>query len=427
VKLDFKNHNILIDVKTDCSSKTWSSVIQSTNRIFSFTYSDKERNITIPRTGVRGDDAIWIPLSAHKGLKVVAENKRYHSLSESLSVCKKIQILSSPLFPKIYDCFISKDEGSNEDYLLILMENMGVPTHKQREMPHYIPNQDKDFLRRNLMISPQDSKRVSIEFHKLGLRPEDEWYKNINFIKGKIVDFHRFLFMKNRYFLPSNNKTKNDIEKTYNNCVERYKDVLDKNGVPKWKGKIYQGFIFNNGASMAGYSSDNIMYDSYRKLPFIPLNKVKGGNVLDIGSNQGFFSFQAAIHGAKKVIGLELTEQDVLAANDIKKIVNTPNVEFINTDAVEYVKNVQENYSLVFANSVIHQIYPNFINADNFLEKISKITKYFAIETPMNHPLMNIGIEEVAKILQKHFKIVRILNIYDAYSSGYRVNIICYS
>lgn len=425
MKLKFKNHSIVVKINTECSSKTWESVFKSKNRNFSFTYEDEEHNVV--STGVRGDDAIWIPFSSQKGLKIIAENDRYQSLNNSLLTCKRIQKLSSSLFPNIYDCFLSEDENTKKTFLLIFMENVGRPIHRKKEIPFFVPSSDKDFLQKNLMLSPKESKSAAIEFHKLGLCPEDEWYKNINFIEGKIVDFHRFSFMANRYFLPSNNKTKNDIENIFSNCVKRYQKVLDNNGLPKWKGKIYQGFIFDNGSKMDGYSSDNVMYDSYRKLPFVPLNKAKNGNVLDIGSNQGFFSFQAAMHGAKKVIGVEITKEDVLTANDIKGIVEMSNVEFINTDAVEYVKNTQEQFSLVFANSVIHQIYPNFKNSDSFLEKISKITNYFAIETPMNHPLMNIKMEEVVKILRKYFKTVRILNVYDAYSSGYRANIVCYS
>ena len=178
---------------------------------------------------------------------------------------------------------------------------------------------------------------------------------------------------------------------------------------------------------MEGYLSDNDMYDSYRKLPFIPYNKCKGKKVLDIGSNQGFFSFQASIHGASDVVGIELTEQDVAAANDIKEITGIDNVNFINGDAIEYVMNSEEHYGLVIMNSVLHQIYPNFNGADPFLKKLSSITDYFAFETPLNHSTMNLDPILVQNELQKYFKIVRLLYVYDAYSTGYRANYVCYS
>ena len=45
----------------------------------------------------------------------------------------------------------------------------------------------------------------------------------------------------------------------------------------------------------------------------------------------------------------------------------------------------------------------------------------------VNHPLMNISAAEVEANLKKYFRIVRLLNVYDAYSSGYRANFVCYS
>ena len=169
------------------------------------------------------------------------------------------------------------------------------------------------------------------------------------------------------------------------------------------------------------------MDDSYRKLPFLPLNKCKNKKVLDIGSNQGFFAFQAAIHGATSVTGIELTHQDVSAANDIKDILALRNVNFVNRDAVDYVMTGKDKYGLVIMNSVLHQMYPNLEGSSEFLKKISENSEYVAIETPLNHPLMNISPLEFHRTLEEHFKIVRLIYVYDAYSSGYRANFVCYS
>ena len=157
------------------------------------------------------------------------------------------------------------------------------------------------------------------------------------------------------------------------------------------------------------------------------INKSKGKKVLDLGSNQGFFSFQAAIHGASSVVGVEMTKQDVQAANDIKEITKFDNVEFINGNAIKFVLESDEHFSLVVFNSVLHQIYPNFIGAEEFMTKLSSMTDYLAFETPLNHPLMNISAASVENELKKYFSIVRLIYIYDAYSSGYRANYVCYS
>ena len=211
--------------------------------------------------------------------------------------------------------------------------------------------------------------------------------------------------------------------------VEQYVPIKDGNNQPKWKGKIYQGFIFDNGYAFKGYTSDGEIYDSYKKLPFIPYGKVKNRKVLDIGSNQGFFSFQAAIHGASEVTGIELQKEDYQTANKIKEILQFDNVSFENTDAVKYVMNTKDKYSLIIANSVIHQIYRNLEGpkCDAFLRKISDSCEYFAFESPVNHPTMTISLSEIAFKLSRYFKTVRLLSVYDAYSSGYRANFVCYS
>ncbi len=156
------------------------------------------------------------------------------------------------------------------------------------------------------------------------------------------------------------------------------------------------------------------------------MNKAKGKKVLDLGSNQGFFSFQACIHGATEVTGIEMQPEDHLAASDIKKITGFENVKFINTDAVNYLENSKEHYGLIIMNSVLHQIYKNFEGSEQFMENISKKCDYFAFETPLHHPLMNISAVDVHKNLSKYFENVRLVNVYDAYSSGYRANYVCF-
>jgi len=376
-----------------------------------------------------GADALWFPLSDDLGLKLVAENDKYQTLEQSFNTVKKIvelQEKTDTIFPRIKNYSIETDSLSGTNYLIIVMQNMGN-SHKNISAPSYIPTYDKENVVDLLQRDPKDTSKILDNLTYLKLCPEDEWYKPINLISGKIVDFHRFTVMPNRYLLPANNITSDELNNIYGDIIERYSSVLDEHGQPKWKGKIYQGFNFDNNYSMNGYSSDGNIYDSYFKLPFIPLNKVKDKKVLDIGSNQGFFCFQAAIHGASNVTGIEFTKEDVLAAEDIKEIMNLDNVEFINGDGVEYLMTNQHKYGLVIMNSVLHQIFPNLTNADDFMNKLSQSTEYLAFETPLNHPKMNISVTKVQTFLSKYFKIVRLINIYDAYSSGYRANFVCYN
>lgn len=378
--------------------------------------------------GVRGDDAIWIPMNDYYGVKLITNNPRYGSLEETLENIEFIDSCESDVFPEL-EWYEKSNSNKNTEYIVCMMENIRpYETSKlsSREI-NYLPKDDIDFVENVIVNSPSYTEYAAEELIKLGLLPEDEWYKSINFINGKIVDFHRFKKMPQRYALGSNNFSKQEINSTYKKIVDRYKKVLDENNVPKWKGKIYQGFVFDNGSHMSGYSSDNQLYDSYRKLSFIPFNKVKNKKVLDLGSNQGFFCFQAALHGASEITGVELQKEDVLAAKDINKILQFDNINFVEGDANKHVLETKEKYGLVIANSVLHQIYPNLSGADDILDKIASNSEYFSFETPLNHPKMNISVHETYQKLAKYFKTVRLLNIYDAYSSGYRANFVCYS
>lgn len=388
--------------------------------------------------GVNGNDALWIPFSDEKGLKIVTSNQKYQSLADSVKVLNHIKNSESDIFPKIDKFYIEKDSESGNEYLLIFMENVkktGKPKVPYEELS-FVPSAHHLEMAELLPVAPSVASKVIQELARLNLEPEDGWYKNSNFVESKIIDFHRFKLSKHRYYFPSKDSTNEEIEQVYTNMVSRYSSILDSGGLQKWKGKIYQGFKFDNGSDMEGYCSDKTLtfsddtsiYDSYRKLPFFPVGNLKGKKVLDLGSNQGFFSFQAALAKAESVVGIELTKPDVEAANDIKNITGIDNVEFICGDAVKYVEETKDIYGLVILNSVLHQIYPNFSKAEKFMKKIAACTETLVFETPLNHKYMRMSPKAVQKkLVELGFKHVRLVYIYDAYSSGYRANYICHT
>lgn len=373
-----------------------------------------------------GADAIWFRLGDY-GIKIIAENSKYNTLEEANLEIQKIKEFNSTLFPKIHWSEVCTYD--NKNYLIISMEYIDDQrdnTVSVGSLDWSLDAEDRVFAEGHLQCGIHQSKVCIEELYKHQLLPEDEWYKPINMINGKLVDFHRTTHYPKRYKFPSSGKSPEELNIIYNKIVDRYKSVVDHLGLPKWKGMIYQGFEFDNGYNMRGYSSDNRTFDSYKKLPFIPYRKVEGKKVLDIGSNQGFFSFQAAAHGASEVVGIELQKEDVQAANDIKEITGFTNVNFLNQDAMKYILETEDKYGLVIANSVLHQVYKNLDGAEEVLSKIGKMCDYFAFETPVRHPTTTIGLKEIAKRLNPHFKKIRLLYFYNAYSSGYRANFICY-
>lgn len=426
MSLKIQSGDFTVTINHSEGHQTLETLLKSTTR--PFTYELDYKGQSFSGSGIRGDDALWIPYSNQSGLKIFGENDKYSSLDKSLATIEAIQQASSYMFPQINSYSRFEDAISNGQMIFIDMENVNPGSSNVSQVNlGYIPSHDREFVKNSLKSDLSLADKVSKEFKELDLNPEDEWYKSINCINGKIVDFHRFEIKEDRYYFPSNNKTPEDLNNTYMNMIERYKSVLDNSGLPKWKGKIYQGMTFDNGYTMQGYKSTQSLHDSFRKLPFVPINKSRGKKVLDLGSNQGFFCFQAALHGATEVTGVELQTQDHEAANDIKSITGLDNVSFVNGDATKFIEETQDHYGLIVMNSVLHQIYKNFEGSEDFMSNISKKCDYFAFETPLNHPLMNISAQQVEQKLQKYFKNVRLLYVYDAYSSGYRANYVCFS
>lgn len=379
---------------------------------FSLTYKDK----LYQGIAENGDQCSWLPMSQDRGLKII-RNTGEHTLEELESNVRHIQSLNSPIFPEIYYV------GKSEHYLVVEMERVHEDKRPllQDQEAKYLPPGDRKFVSKNLSNSLADLNRCMEEFSKHQLLPEDEWYKNSNLIAGKIIDFHQFSRFTPRYILPST-VGKAETNEMYKKALLRYKARGDN----KWKGKIYQGMRFDNGYVMEGYSSDNKEFDSYVKLNFTHINKAKDKSVLDLGCNEGFFSAQAAIHGAKKIEGYDLTPEDIALANDVKKITGYDQIKFSEGDVVKVLKKTGK-HNLIIMNSVLHQIYKNMEGADEMLRTISQKTNYFAYETPVNHPLMNIPLSAIHARLSEFFKTVRLLYVYDAYSSGYRAIFICYS
>jgi len=388
-------------------------IIQQINNKIEFIYKGTE----YIKEYKKGDDAIYIQLDNDKGLKIIYPNTKYETQEITYNNLLEFKAKEYSFFPIIYDV------NTQNDLILLELEHINENNTPINVNFDWIPLQDRNFIQNNLSANIDTLTQLSYSILKSGLCPEDEWYKKgKNLINNKIIDFHRFTYYPQRYEMPTD--VDNDIlHSVYIDALNRYASM----GIDKWKGKIYEGYRFNNGEEFLGYSSDGEEYDSYRKLNFMSMNKCKGGKVLDIGCNEGFLSTQAALHGAKSVYGFDITEQDIALAKDIQnRILKLDNVKFGVENGVEFVKNIKDSYDMIILSSVLHQIYPNMVGAGDFLSNIAKSTKYMAYETPANHPLMSIPLKEIYYNLIKYFPHVRLTYVYDAYSSGYRATFVCW-
>lgn len=383
--------------------------------------------------GIRGKDSFFLPYSEKKGLKITRKSAPPIGINlENLDkIINKIKYSNIEIFPKIYDSEIVKTNYS-EKVLVTILENVSSKKNirnivrKYSSIKNFVPIWDIPYLLNNLNVFSFFLDKFYYHIERLYLFPEDEWYKKPNLINNKIVDFGRFTTLERRYKFPSNGYSKKDLMEEYTKLVNIFSDKFNSQYIPQWKGTLYEGFKFDNGYTMEGYKSDHYRFDSYKKLPFLPFKKIKDKDVLDIGSNHGFFSLQASLHGAREVIGVELDNNNIKVANKLKEIMNIKNVSFINQDITKYIFECDKKFELIIMNSVLHQIYKNFKSSDVFLKELSNKCNYFAFETPVNHPTVKLSLSSIDKKLRKYFSLVRIQNVYDAYSSGYRATFICY-
>ena len=143
------NKQLSIKIEKEGHDYDWSSLMKCDDRNFKFQFDhDGESHVG---HGVRGDDALWIPYAPAAGLKIVANNPKYQSLSESLETVQIIQKSNSLVFPQVYSSKILSEQDSNEEYLVIVMENMGNPARRV-VAPQYVPHRDREHIQRTLQL-----------------------------------------------------------------------------------------------------------------------------------------------------------------------------------------------------------------------------------------------------------------------------------
>ena len=102
-------------------------------------------------------------------------------------------------------------------------------------------------------------------------------------------------------------------------------------------------------------------------------------------------------------------------------------IEFRNEDIQEFIeKNKDEKVDIIFLLSVIHQMYPNLEGSEKFLNDLASMARFVSMEVPGDHSKMRLKPKEILEKLEMHFKLARLLYVYDAYSAGYRLVFICY-
>ena len=213
----------------------------------------------------KGDDAIYIPLDNDRGLKIIYPNPKYGSQEQTYNNLLKFQNKKYSFFPSIGsihlgyfktdDNVVLKNTRGQEinykdDLIFLELEHINDNPNPINTNIEWLPLGDREFVKNNLSIDVDILTELNYGMLRAGLCPEDEWYKKEkNLINNKIIDFHRFTYLPQRYNMPTKANV-NTLESVYTSALDRY----DSMGINKWKGRIYEGFRFDNGEEFLGYS-----------------------------------------------------------------------------------------------------------------------------------------------------------------------------
>ena len=84
-----KKEEMTITIKKPGHDQSWSALMSCDDREFKYEFlHDGDSHAG---TGVRGDDALWVPYGAQVGLKIIANNPKYQSLQDSLETVETIK------------------------------------------------------------------------------------------------------------------------------------------------------------------------------------------------------------------------------------------------------------------------------------------------------------------------------------------------
>lgn len=129
-----------------------------------------------------------------------------------------------------------------------------------------------------------------------------------------------------------------------------------------WYHRIYLG---NGVYTMPDTAYHELVWQRFR--PAFPAN-LRGASVLDVGSNAGFFSLQAKLLGAGRVLGIELIDMYLQQADTIKHWWGFDDIENRAGDA-QAIDRLEEKFDLVvFAGILYHLKNPLYV-----LEQVGRV------------------------------------------------------
>lgn len=99
----------------------------------------------------------------------------------------------------------------------------------------------------------------------------------------------------------------------------------------------------------------------------------KNKSCLDLGCNDGFWSFRLTRFGLKSVIGIDMSEETIAKANFLKYLHDFPSFQFKQQDIFEFLyDNKSKSYDIILLLSVIYH-FPEETDWNKFFAALSQI------------------------------------------------------
>jgi len=118
---------------------------------------------------------------------------------------------------------------------------------------------------------------------------------------------------------------------------------------------------------LAGDESSTGRFDRQQTCDLVFPPDMAGKTVLDIGTREGLFCFEAMKRGARRAVGFEISAEFVERARKLSEILELP-AEFLQVDAETY--RTEETFDDVLALNVLHHVRNPFL----LLEKLIEMT-----------------------------------------------------
>ena len=119
--------------------------------------------------------------------------------------------------------------------------------------------------------------------------------------------------------------------------------------------------------------------------------------VLDMACNHGYFAVEAAFHGARKVVGVDLREQNIAKANFLKTYFGTQNVEFRVQNV--YDLDSSETFDVVYNLGLFYHVTDPYVLMQHTYDMCNK---FAVIDTIMHKEPVSAFLQMVNKDASSH-------------------------